>query len=276
MSHIYGKPHTKIETDVVDRIGLRTLVLSKMWAPSRGDLSQEEIDAEAPDIPPVPGGVLLIGEQTRQASGGLRTTWTFEGIKGNGKTVTFRGRKDSLDYGFEPGFAQVSIKRHPHFRELLDYYGGVFDNEGNVIWPVEIPPAGAAGGGQGLLGQAGPLGSGGLGSGGPVLLNSTRIGGSASGGPNPMFGIEDFFRMEGSYRFRYAATALPVDLHKGVERSMPSSALPGEVPDYPDRDWLKLPVMWRRRGFIYEIIEMYWLSGEGGWPAPVYSGRFRR
>ena len=142
---IYGDPQIHIDDDHTDRIGIRTLVLSQLWQPSRWPLSLAELDDEKPDVPEVPGGLIFIGEQTRRTPGALRTTWTFEGINGDGKSVTFKDRTNSPDYSFEPGFSQVSIIKHPAWQYLEKTYGGqVID--GQVIWPEYISSSGAASG----------------------------------------------------------------------------------------------------------------------------------
>ena len=68
---IYGTPGIHIEDDVTDRIGIRTLVLAQMWQASTWPLSMAELDAETPAAPEVPGGLLLMGRQTRRFGGGL-------------------------------------------------------------------------------------------------------------------------------------------------------------------------------------------------------------
>lgn len=238
---IYGKPRIKTVNDTTDLIGIRTLVLSQMWQPSRGDLTQDQLDKEQPAVPTVSGGVLLVGEQTRMSGGAMQTFWTFQGIKGDGKSVTFKDRTNSPDYGFEPGFSQASIQRHPKFQKLIKTYGGFPDNDGGrVIWPPTYNPGG----------------------------NSALSGSKDQ--TNPMFGVNDFFQMEGTYRFRYASLTLPGDIltsagtiHKGN--------LPGRPPSLPEgRNWLMLPTLYRHRGTIYDITEQYWMSGRGGWPVPVY------
>ena len=240
---IYGKPQLKRVNDETDLIGLRTLILAKMWQPSRGDLSQEQLDKEQPDIPEVSGGVLLIGEQTRQNEGVMRTQWTFQGIKGDGKSVTFKDRENSIDYEFTPGFAQVSIQRHPNFTKLVTDYGGYPDSDGkSVLWPTIIT----------------------------IPNSSSGWSSSSNGQTNPMFGVQDFFSLEGVYRFRYASLTVP-------KRSLSSAGkiftggLPGETPELVEgRNWLSLPIIYKRRGLIYDCTELYWLSGRGGWPIPVY------
>ena len=240
---IYGKPRAVRLNDVTDLIGIRTLVLSLLWQPSRPDLSDAEIDAEQPGAPEVSGGVLLVGSQTRQSEGALRTNWTFQGINGDGKSVTFRDRSNSLDYGFEPGFAQVSIQRHPKFQTLLKDYEGYPDNDGqHVLWPA-------------------------------TLENTDGWGGLSAGlntATNPMFGVNEFFQMEGTYRYRYAALTLP-DKVLASSGSIIVAGPPGEPPPLIDgRNWLMLPIQYHRRGPVFDITEQYWLSGRGGWPAPVY------
>jgi len=237
---IYGKLKVVRVNDLTDRIGIRTLVLAQRWQASAGDLSQDELDAETPAIPAVSGGLLLVGQQTTQVDGGMRTFWTFEGINGDGKSVTFRTRFNSLDYGFTPGFSQNSIQRHPNFQSLLTQYGGYPDNDGqHVIWPTTIPNGGSSG--------------------------FSKSGNTAN---NPMFGVNDYFRTEGTYRYRYAATSLADNI---LSMAGHICTPPGQPPSLIEgRNWLALSPLYRRRGIIFDITEEYWLSGPGGWPAPVY------
>jgi hypothetical protein len=236
---IYGDPQIHIDDDHTDRIGIRTLVLSKLWQPSRWPLSLAELDGEKPDVPDVPAGVMFIGEQTRRANGALRTTWTFEGVNGDGKNVTFKDRTNSPDYSFEPGFSHVSITKHPKWATLKATYGGqVIDNQ--VIWPEFIAKSASSG---------------------PVVNHS-------QGKPNPLFGHDDFLRMEGTYSFRYASATLGIAM-SGIGQI--ATNLPGQPPALPKRNWLKAPTHWQRRGPVLEITEVYWLSGDGGWLAEIYS-----
>jgi hypothetical protein len=237
---IYGDPQVHIDDDHTDRIGIRTLVLSRLWQPSRWPLSLAELDGEKPDVPGTPGGVIFIGEQTRRAPGALRTTWTFEGINGDGKSVTFKDRTNSPDYSFEPGFSQVSILKHPNFAALRDKYGGQV-SDGQVTWP-ETVPGGA---------------------------NSGPVVGGGQGKSNPLFGHDDFFRMEGTYSFRYASTSMTEGM-SNIGRIFSTSGLPGKPPTIAKRNWLKAPTPWQRRGPVFEITEVYWLSGDGGWPPEIY------
>lgn len=236
----YGTFIIHTDDDQTDRIGIRTLILAQRWQASRGDLTRAELDDETPATPEVPGGVLFIGRQTRRVPGGLRTSWTFEGIEGDGKSVTFKDRDNSLDYRFEPGFSEKSLLLLPGIQTLLDQYGG-YVLDGQIIWPPTVPDETPKGG----------------------------LGGKAkdAGKPNPLFGRDTFFMVEGTYLFRYASLTPPTDtgvgkIHKG--------GLPGRAPSYANRDWLKLPIPYQRRGPIFDCTEMYWLSGEGGWPVQIY------
>ena len=260
---IYGEKQLQILQDTTDLIGIRVLVLSRLWQPS----TSEPLSAllEKPVPPTVPGGVILVGEQSLPSQGAMRTTWTFQGINGDGKSVTFKDRANSIDYGFEPGFAQVPIQLHPRFQELLDTYGGYADNDGaRVIWPPETPgtaTTGKSGLGGGQTTQS-PF------SGGLLSATARSLGGN--GKTNPMFGQQDWFRMEGTYRFRYAARKLPDGFYDRSGTIMETGALPGEPPPVKDRNWLFVPPPFRQRGVIKDITELYWLSGDGGWPRPVY------
>src|SRR5690349_7381453 len=106
---IYGNPSYRIESDQTDRIGIRTLTISTLWQPSRGDMTIAQMDEEAPPPPTVAAGVRFVGRQTHPDGGALRTRWMFEGIDGDGKSVTFKDRARSEDYSFQPGFSQKSI-----------------------------------------------------------------------------------------------------------------------------------------------------------------------
>lgn len=244
---IYGTPGIRIEDDQTDRIGFRTLTLSKLWQPSRWPMEMAELDEEAPVAPAAPPFMEYLGRQTRPHGGGLRTFWTYEGFDSSGKGPQFRGRGASLDYQFDPGFSQVDLLLHPDIQDFLDQYSGtVIDGE------LSFPPKIGGTGGGGLRG-AGP---------------------DSSGELNPMFGQRDFLRFEGAYTYRYAALSLS-GIKSGVGEIHTSAGLPGEAPSYPGRDWLKAPSPYRRRGPGYDIQDYFLLSGPGGWPRPIYGRRQR-
>jgi len=248
---IYGAPLVKRESDVTDRIGVRTLVLALIWQPSSSTLTQAEIDDETPDLPGgMPGGLLWIGQQTMPFGGCYKTRWTFEGINGDGKSVTFATRGNSYDYAFEPGFSQLPISQHPLFwTELLPNFSGSPDPQGDgVLWRPYL--SGPVSGGTGLPGSGA---------------------GAASQTPNPMFAHQDYFSMEGTYSYRYASLNPPT-AYNPVGIACSTAALPGLPPQIPDRDWLPLAPRSKRRGLIFDCLESYWLSIEGKWCPPIYNG----
>lgn len=247
---IYGTSNVHTVRDLTDLIGIRTLILRQYWQATSTNPTQDELDAMKPATPSVPGGVLLMGEQTSKERGRYSTIWTFQGINGDGKGVTFKSRGKSIDYGFEQGFAQVPIHFHREFKNMLEEFGGYPGNDGTtVIWPRESP-SGSRGGGLSLNRTA------------PEM--------------NPMFGMQAFFQMEGIYRYRYAELKVPKELNQGVEYI--ADTLPGEPPPVADdRNWLKATPTWERKGLIYDITEYYWLSRRGGWPEPIYrKGYFKK
>jgi hypothetical protein len=240
---IYGTPIFKVEHDQTDQVGLRRLVLSKMWQASRGVISIEELDAEEPGAPEVPGGMGLIG-RTRTAGGGvLRTAYVYEGINGNGKDVTFKGRGVSQHYGFEPGFSEVPIQVNPNIGKLLDeFQGQVLDSE--IIWPLRLSSQSSGGG----LGGA--------------KVSSIKL--------NPMFGRTSYFSFQGgSYWYRYMArdeSEIPNIIGKIFKGGMP-----GRPPRIGGRDWLGAGAPFTRRGpAAIEVMELYWLSDDKGWPKEIY------
>ena len=244
---IYGEKQIQIIQDTTDLIGVRVLVLSQIWQPSTSDPLAVLIEKPAP--PPVPGGVILVGEQSLPSTGAMRTIWTFQGINGDGKSVTFKDRQHSIDFSFEPGFAQVPIQLHPRFKSLLAEFGGSPDNDGaRVIWPTDDPADSTNNWMADAIKAA-------------LDLNKT----------NPMYGVQDWFRMEGTYRFRYAARDLPHGIYERAGTIIESKDLPGKPPKPSGRNWLFVPPPYRQRGVIMDITEVYWLSGEGGWPKPVYA-----
>ena len=241
---IYGNPHDNPEDDQTDRVGLRTLVVSKMWQPTRWPMGRLEMDAERPGVPEMGSGMLFVGRQTRRRGGALQTFWSFEGIDGDGKSVTFKRRGFSLDYQFDPGFTQRPIGQHrKRIQDFIDNYGLQF-LDGEPVWPARLKRA--TGGGR---------------IGARLTDKESEI--------NPMFGVNEWLSLEGSYSYRYLEFALR-GLDRGVGQIHDSGSLPGEAPSYPDRNWLKAPLQYMRVGPVYEIIEHYLLSGEGGWPEPVY------
>ena len=240
---IYGSNNVHSIKDSTDMIGIRTLILRQYWQATSTNPSQGELDGMKPGAPGVPGGMLLMGEQTMKERGRYATMWTYQGINGDGKSVTFKTRGNSFDYGFDPGFSQVPIQVHKDFMAMMDKYQGAPSNDGTtVLWQPELAAS----------------------TGGSLSTQST-----SAKTTNPMYGIQAFFEMDGVYRYRYAALTLPGDIEAGV--GYIAEGLPGIPPPLKDdRNWLKAPVAYQRKGYIFDITEYYWLSRRGGWPEPVY------
>ena len=246
---IYGTSNVHTVRDSTDLIGIRVLLLRQYWQADATNPSQAELDSMKPGIPSVPGGLMLMGEQTMKERGRYSTLWTFQGANGDGKSVTFKQRGKSFDYGFEPGFSQVPIQTIKGFPTMQQTYQGYPGNDGTtVIWPPELQ----------LKTNAGN----------PLVLN-----GKSQTAANPMYGIQAFFEMDGVYRYRYAERDLPTNLEQGVGYIADAKDLPGIPPTLSEKDgrtWLKAPVAFQRKGNIFDITEFYWLSRRGGWPIPVY------
>ncbi len=257
---IYGRPGIHVDDDQTDRIGIRTLRLSQMWQASRGDMSMVELDGEEPGAPDVPGGLWFIGRQRVRQGGVLRTSWTFEGVGGDGKDVTFKTRGNSPDFGFTPGFAELPIQRNPRFRKLrTDFEGSLLDSE--VIWPEWLSDSNTAVD-SGFSDVAAAIG----------LSGNLRPTTDASGGgrPNPMFGQQSYFALQGgTYWYRYAARS-EGEIPQIEGKLFTSGSLPGAARSFANRNWLGVGAPYTRRGPVVEVTEMYWLSEEGGWPKPIY------
>ncbi|HEX8312957.1 MAG TPA: hypothetical protein VF614_16655 [Chthoniobacteraceae bacterium] len=243
---IYGTTSYKQEADVTDLVGFRKLVYSRLWQPTHWPLSEEELQQQKPEpFAGVGRAMILIGDETRQAPGGLRTYWTFDGIQGDGASVTFKDRARSFDYQFQPSLEQVDIRKHPRIRQLMDQYGGQLDPASlEIIWPLTIDKKGgntAAAVGAGKSGEV----------------------------QNPMFGRNEFLDVAGVYTFRYASLNPPG--MSGAGKVFKTSSLPGRPPtDLTDRDWLMGGSPYKCRGIAFDITEIYLLSAPGGWPEPIH------
>lgn len=240
---LYGDPQFHLDNDDTDLIGLRTVTYGKIWQPSRWPMSMAELDAEKPDPPEVSGGVVLINSRTLPRGGGLRTTWTFRGINGDGKSVTFKTRANSIDYGFEPGFSEVNLLRLPDIQTLMDENGG-YPVDGQIVWQPTIPKSASSGSG--------------------VVKT-----GNDEGKPNPLFGYQSYFVISGTYHFRYCVRSKS-EIPDVAGKIFESAKLPGDAPVMEGRNWLALAPAPHRVGPVYDVLESYWLSGDGGWPTQIY------
>lgn len=241
---IYGNPAYRIDHDHTDRVGLRTIVISKLWQPESRFNPDDPLPMleEAPAPPQaMPPGVLLVGQDNKPDGGAMRSFWVYEGVNGDPKkSVSFKTRETSIDFRFDPSFSSVSILLHPKIQDLLADYGGTVQ-DGTVTWGMTAP-SGTAG-------------------------FSVR---SLTPDKNPLFGVTDFLRTEGTYSFRYLELS-PAKAMGNAGKIVTTAQLPG-VPPLIDgqRNWLMAPTPYVRRGPVYEILETYWLSGPGGWPKQIY------
>jgi hypothetical protein len=244
----YGNFPLRVTTDSIDKVGIRHLVMAQKWAPPRSGMGALDIVGAAPAAPTAPAWMGLIGIDTRPAEGCLETRWTYEGASGTDSYSGLKDRTNSLDYDFEAGFQSVDIKLFPTFATLLKNFAGTVDpSDGTVQWAVTLTQQQASANGL--------------------------AGGSQTPTANPMYGVQDFYRMEGTYTYRYASLgSLPQGLYDDkIGAAFTTGALPGTPPTVTQgRNWLKCPPRYKRRGPVFDITEIYWLSGPGGWPAPVY------
>ena len=251
MSQSYGQFLLHLADAQTDLVGIRTIVRQQTWVASRSGMSQEELDAEEPAPPAMPGGMMLVGAQTRRRGGGLVTAWTWRGVRGDGKSVTFKERHNSFDSRFDPGFEQVPIQHHPDFISLRDDYGGFVDGN-DVIWSPTL-----ASGSSGVRGL-----------GGANATGSEEL--------NPMFGRQDYFSLTGTYTHRYVSFTLDQAAER-IRQIHSTGQLPGRLARTlrlpTGLNWLKAPSQFIDLGFVYEVVETYWLSPEGGWPEVLYRGR---
>lgn len=238
---IYGTPSYRTHHDSTDRVGIRTLVISMVWQATGTNLTEALITAQTPGYPPVSAGMYFIGRQTIQEQGRMRTLWTFEGINGDGKNVTFKVRGLSNDYGFDGSFSEVSLLKNKHWFQLRDNFG-LQQLDGQITWQDTVPGAAT---GSGLSG-----------------------GNKNTGLPNPIFGEDTFFRMEGTYWYRYVSLSPPNTSGVGFI----AGALPGNPLIIGNgRNWLMAPPKATHRGPVWDITEIFWLSGEKGWPVQIYT-----
>jgi hypothetical protein len=239
---IFGTPVYHIDIDRTDRIGIRTLGISRMWQPSQGGLSIAELDAEEPPPPFAPGGVAYFGKSRSQDGGAMSTHWSFEGVDGDGKSPSCKTRGNSIDFSFQGGFQQVSVGIRPDFQSLLtDYAGSTVDGE--IYFMPFLPDASGSTGGS------------------PKKQCPAQT--------KPDVRAHDLssarWHLQDSIRFTDPPT-LTGQAGKIV------TTPPGQPPIYADRDWLLAPLDYRFRDTIFDNTETCWLSGEGGCCKPLYKG----
>lgn len=239
---ILGTPKVTVRSTIDNMTGIETAVVTGIWdLPQKGLSPVQKLEAASLSVN-MGSRFKLIGSQTEEEPGRMRTLLTYQGECLDGLV----DRENAIDFGYEPGLKEVPIAVLPNFQQLLKQYGGYWDQiSGEVIWP------------QLLSSQAG----------------RALSAGSSNGKPNPMFGHSTRYSPDGTYRCRYASKKSPDQDGIGYI----ADDLPGEPPKVGDgRNWLFVGAPYRRRGYVFEVTELYWLSPIGGWPAPLYKADGKR
>ncbi len=249
---IYGTPALKTESDEIDEMGVRRLVLSLRWCPSRAGLSRREIDLERPLAPEVPG-LALQSLSTTPGRGFYQTRWVYKGADREGNAeFPPQTRELSQNYRFEPEWGELPITRHPRWIELRNKYQGKVNSESGLVeWPEKYKLAGIPA--YALI----------------AWWDSTL--------PNPMFGRQAYEHLTGgTYVFEYADERFPPKFWEGIGKVYKTSELPGNPPVFPGdekRDWIKTTPRYQRAGSLIAFTELYRLSDIGGWPDMIYPVR---
>ena len=180
-----------------------------------------------------------------------QTRAAYRGVSGEGSAVTFKDRNTSNDSRFDPGLENIPIQHHPEFISLRDNYGGFVDGN-EVIWS-------------------------------PTLKSNTAARGFSGGSKdaeelNPMFGRQDYFSATGTYTHRYVSFSLAAAMAR-AGRIFTTGELPGRLGKelvFEGRNWYKAPSPFIDLTYVFEVMEIFWLSPDGGWPSVIYGGKSTR
>jgi len=223
----------------VDRLGISRVVLCQQWAtetPRRSDAPTQLLPSALP----------LVRFRSGQ-KGGVKfgtAQWFFEGAD-NDSDLNPDGNDPEFYFGGT--FNQETIQSHPYFQFLIQTYGGV-ENEGDVVWPLELPDS--------AKGRVGGL----------------RLPKTDSGKPrNPLFGTDSYFALGAIWSLTYATRTIPSDILDDVGTIVSPR---GNPPTPKNRNWLKMAPNGRKRGNVVQITESWMMSGIGGWVPDVYSVRY--
>ena len=236
---IYGNPKPRLDGVSFDRSGLAKLSTSRPWQPSRTGLSIRELLAEIPLGQEV-SGLEIIGSETRLENGVLRSSWNYEG-PGSATPEN----PATVESGFEPEWAERSLLLHPNWFKFEKDYGGYVDQgTGRIIWPEWMPNNGYSGGLSGGKGDAWKS--------------------------NPMYGRQTYEDLVGGiWSYAYITNSLEKALSR-IGDIFEASEVPGEAPNFPNRNYLKPAPKYDKIGAGYKVIERYKLSDVGGWLAKIY------
>jgi hypothetical protein len=99
---------------------------------------------------------------------------------------------------------------------------------------------------------------------------------NAAGGDNPMYGVTNYLSLGCIFRKNQTVGDLgEIDGlfdNIGMISELPDGTLI-EIPDLPNRNWLKLAPKITSRAGVFEVSEQWQLSGAGGWNSILYKSQ---
>lgn len=148
-------------------------------------------------------------------------------------------RAEDVQYSLRSAYEESPIEMHPRIDELVEKYGGRWDN-GRVIFPPLYKPY------SNLAG-----------------VGLTRaVGADQVVDKNPMCGVEKFKELGVVWQRTYAAKEIPADVLSRVGRFI--GIPPGTPPELRGQTkWLVLPPSVTQRGNVVEVTEEYQLLKPG-------------
>jgi hypothetical protein len=192
-------------------------------------------------FPEKPGGRVF--EQWK--GGGYLLNVTFEGQTGDQNNFTY---PDGLDFQwtFDSSFAEQRIEKHPNIKALIVKYGGRVEDDGTIVWPLQLPTATARGGFGGSTAVADP------------------------DGKNPMFGNQTYPEWAAVFRMTKTVRTLPGDILTRIGKIRKKLPVPGALTP-EGRDWLVMPPHVTGRGDVKVITDEWLISPPGGgWPPDIH------
>jgi hypothetical protein len=211
-------------------------------------------------VAPVWNGLTWTGEtQIKEQPSGPRylVTATYQGIpQGGSSDGTLGGPREDGEWEIDPADEEVPIERHPNLRELMNDFGGYFE-DGKVKFPETLGMLTPSP--TGLFGNPQVMTRGGL----------TRAQYSP-GDPNPAYGLESFLRPGCTVRRTRVLSTVPADMMqraREVVETLPIQAL--RHIDWHGHNWLTKPPRPSSFGASVRYVEEWVMSPPGGWD-PVH------
>jgi hypothetical protein len=199
---------------------------------------------------PDPSGLALpeaLGKRTFEAwrGGGFLVNASYDGAVGGQIQTTY---PDGLEFQweFDSSFAEQRIEKHPNIKALIRKYGGRVEEDGTIVWPLELPTANAGGGGFG----------------GSNIVTDPN-------GKSPMFGNQTYPEWMAVFRMTRAVKTIPPDILTRIGKTHANLPVPGPLTPQ-GRDWLVMPPKLSRAGNVYRLMDEWLISPAGGpWPADI-------